>query len=453
MAKQKKQNPDHKWLVGAWYKTTDGWLINYQRGNHVYGFTTGSWNEDSGDWRITPKTLEENNFVEATKNDISKRLVAEARKRGFNDGVTYKQIHQKTPITLKGGAYVFNYDMDSNSLTMYNSGGSYLIFDSGKWAEIISETKELAIDIPFEVGDLFGVTADTGSQRWEITSIENGEVKYKETIKRIGYTEQLSDFIKKVENGKFIIIKKEKPKPIEYDLPFKVGEYYETADGTIVLIWVIEFEDGEVFVREQKGNTQITYTTNEVKYFIEQGDWVKQGQPKSELYKIGDVFQVPNGNIFKITSFDDKKIQYESLDGKSKQDFYRSVVDPHFVSGEWKFVDQEPEIKEGQIYVYIQGGNVIKYEIVMVRETHVNWKLAYNNEATVRVTDKDVIKDLIKNGEWVLQTGEPNEEAEYYYGIMSQEELKTLLRTYTSLAEKGNEDAKKEILILQTLIK
>ena len=66
MAKKTTQNPEHKWIVGTWYMNPMGYMINYQRGNHAYGFQ-GGWKNDL---RITPKYLEDNEFIEAPSEDI-----------------------------------------------------------------------------------------------------------------------------------------------------------------------------------------------------------------------------------------------------------------------------------------------------------------------------------------------------------------------------------------------
>ena len=104
--------------------------------------------------------------------------------------------------------------------------------------------------------------------------------------------------------------------------------------------------------------------------------------------------------------------------------------------------ENKPKIEIGQVY---KTGTAL-YKIDEL-STHTIWFYREEDGALLD-TSRNAIERLINIGEWVLQTEETNEYENY-----TQEELKTLLITYTYLAEKGNEEAKKEIVILQTLIK
>lgn len=143
----KSQN---KFEVGKWYKSkhssTTFRIINdkYCQGLR----STGEWYDDAK-WHVGANF---NDFTLATPSEIESALIAEAKRRGFKEGVRFKQKfdydsfgsivaeHTKEG-NVSGNLYLF-----PNSKSKYNlcsKDGNVIIFrgDTGQWAEIISEPK------------------------------------------------------------------------------------------------------------------------------------------------------------------------------------------------------------------------------------------------------------------------------------------------------------------------
>ena len=133
--------------IGKWYKNND---INYEKSIACvveldkenkrefmgYGF------DCDGDFRPLADDCVwgSNSWTLATKEEVETALIAEAKRRGFEDGVIYLSPKLKIKRTFSGE---FNYYSDNNSLSDKNSG---MIFNKGVWAEIISEPIELSLE-------------------------------------------------------------------------------------------------------------------------------------------------------------------------------------------------------------------------------------------------------------------------------------------------------------------
>lgn len=136
--------------VGRWLKDDSNpeWLM-YRDGKNIYGFDT------NGDW-----FYKENESYEpmsrdryATDEEVQTALIAEAKRRGFKDGVEVARSGVNGDLkhlTLK--LIGFKYHKQSNSLDSVNKDGYY--FRNGKWAEIIPETVELSLE---DIAEKFGV--------------------------------------------------------------------------------------------------------------------------------------------------------------------------------------------------------------------------------------------------------------------------------------------------------
>lgn len=397
----KKQNPEHKWIVGTWYMNPMGYTINYQRGDHAYGFQNG-WKNDI---RVTPQYLEDEGFVEAPKSHIKTMLIGEAKKRGYDFGVTYKQIHQKTDVVINTKPFVFEFEFLTNSLSLKNSGASYLIYDSGKWAEIVGAEKELN---------------------------------------------------------------------------FKVGESYKDPDGDIFKIDSIAPNDNEVYVTKSGTDLQHYLSIDEVAQYIDGGIWVKteQEKPKIEVGKwyIGNVDGVVGGlGLGSIRDFliKVKKVRHVDTDGGGYNQIYYDIFINHGINGNYQegqyvanksyeasmVLATEKQIRE---YLVAQAekrgfkeGNsvfITKVGDFIVPKNERGWHYLMTTDELNYDGDRYTVYS--DNHWWFnLSKEQPKIEVPDEYMLSTQEELKTLLKAYTYLAENGNEEAKAEILIIQKLIK
>ncbi len=76
----------------------------------------------------------------ATEEEIKTHLIAEAKKRGFKEGVNVKDVDGDSGIFTGK----FNFDADKLKWGLWSSCGNLLLFnEKDQWAEIIHEPKEL----------------------------------------------------------------------------------------------------------------------------------------------------------------------------------------------------------------------------------------------------------------------------------------------------------------------
>jgi len=121
---------------GVWYKYGGG-LVNYQEGGSGYGFWDNEWDNT---WSISSRE----HWIEATKEEIEEALTKEFHKR-YKKG-DYVRQNIIPPIRISGR--VEEYEMDSDKLWVHFddirfcgvSGG--VIYEKGKWAEIVEEKKK-----------------------------------------------------------------------------------------------------------------------------------------------------------------------------------------------------------------------------------------------------------------------------------------------------------------------
>tara|TARA_R110002049_G_scaffold309249_1_gene519241 strand:- start:30598 stop:31395 length:798 start_codon:yes stop_codon:yes gene_type:complete len=138
--------------VGKWYKyTRSGTLSFYQgEGKKSYGFHTGHKFLDSHSWHMPTEDTE---IIPATESEVKEALIKEAVKRGYKSGVKFVSLGEKF-ITdhCKGSVSVISdkpdYDLHFEDSILWVSGGenSGIIYEDGKWAEIIEEPKSITIE-------------------------------------------------------------------------------------------------------------------------------------------------------------------------------------------------------------------------------------------------------------------------------------------------------------------
>ena len=117
--------------IGKWYKFGDCLMV-WNDGEITYGFFTDCWGVD---WSFS--VGEAKYATPATNKEVEDALIAEAKRRGFKKGVTFK-------CAVGGGEIKFSKNIYYLSSTQGNvlwNGGIGRIFSDGKWAEIIKEPK------------------------------------------------------------------------------------------------------------------------------------------------------------------------------------------------------------------------------------------------------------------------------------------------------------------------
>ena len=129
---------ENKLEVGKWYKDKEysSCIINYQRINETiwnYGFNLGGcWNNEVGN-------AGNNRLRLATEEEVREALINEAKKRGFNN-IGNLKIKNTVGSISNGFVTITNdfcYEYESNTLRLDGA----IIFNNGKWAEIIKETE------------------------------------------------------------------------------------------------------------------------------------------------------------------------------------------------------------------------------------------------------------------------------------------------------------------------
>lgn len=126
--------------LNKWYKVSNSkfmvYLTKYVGLNQCEGFYFGA---DSGEYKGFSDNLGFRYCVLATKQEIEQALIFEAKRRGFKEGVKFKDLHIGKEAIVDEVRY---YD-DSEDLR----AGGYCIFYGGQWAEIIDEKAELKQEI------------------------------------------------------------------------------------------------------------------------------------------------------------------------------------------------------------------------------------------------------------------------------------------------------------------
>jgi len=140
--------------VNKWYRHETGCLVNYQGGIYGYGFNHNmNWRDGSaltgvaGAYFFNETNYGKNDWQEATHEEVETALIAEAKKRGFKEGVVannvnlHKEPHNRNYCFESG--YHFSYNKKENALEWFLSTneGYWKLFKDGKWATIIEDTQ------------------------------------------------------------------------------------------------------------------------------------------------------------------------------------------------------------------------------------------------------------------------------------------------------------------------
>tara|TARA_R110000772_G_scaffold259957_1_gene377744 strand:+ start:61 stop:573 length:513 start_codon:yes stop_codon:yes gene_type:complete len=127
-----------KELPNGWYADRDQgqWLCFIEKGVMKYGF------DQDGDWQINIELnykLQEDDY-KATKEQVRKSLIKEAKKRGFKEGVNADLTYCDHRVS-DAKIIEENYRYNGRWLSLNN----YIIFEKGKWAKVTETiTKEEA---------------------------------------------------------------------------------------------------------------------------------------------------------------------------------------------------------------------------------------------------------------------------------------------------------------------
>jgi len=136
-------------VVGKWYKSTFNALVFNDNGK-LLGFVNSAWKDFIiNTSELSKKALK--HYSEATPQEIQQALENEARKRGFKEGVKFKNVcgTDSKICTLIGEKFIIGF-LGRNNLHEKNSEG--IIFENGIWAEIIQPKPMTQQQIEKELG-------------------------------------------------------------------------------------------------------------------------------------------------------------------------------------------------------------------------------------------------------------------------------------------------------------
>jgi len=111
-------------VIGKWYNYGKDLLV-WNGGDLTYGFNQGVDYLNGAYFTVDDATP-------ATDKEVSDALIKEAKKRGFKEGAKFSCLSKLSKFKVGD---VIEYWFEANMLWL----GSYLIFDNGKWAEIIED--------------------------------------------------------------------------------------------------------------------------------------------------------------------------------------------------------------------------------------------------------------------------------------------------------------------------
>ena len=90
LQEQLKKLKEPKLENGKWYRDRSfgNYLVCFDESRSSYGFTrSNNWNE-----LLTIPTHDDHRLTPATNSEVEAALIAEAKKRGFKEGVTYRTL-------------------------------------------------------------------------------------------------------------------------------------------------------------------------------------------------------------------------------------------------------------------------------------------------------------------------------------------------------------------------
>lgn len=176
---------DNKLESGKWYKNLENGILvcieevidfNTVKG---YGFLVSKeWCNDNEEWEL-------NKYEKATKEEVKSALIEEAEKRGFREGVRVQSLNG---ITHKFTLTEFWHIDSEGAIWFRGSDQNGIIFENGKWAEIIEQPIERTYKIGQRFKDEYKETyilARTGNKnprKIALISIKDGNM-YSEQVK------------------------------------------------------------------------------------------------------------------------------------------------------------------------------------------------------------------------------------------------------------------------------
>lgn len=216
LATKEETNPE----PDKWYHVTEGdvpegstpleWLILYhskrEHGHNYKICMSIAGNDTNGNYRTDDWISGDHKIRPATEEETQSALVAEAKRRGFKEGVTIRvDWYDDEAYTLNGcpislGHEIYN-DGDDTALRM----GGACIYSNGKWAEILKDQPITVggYEVRYDVKTGLGAKVTIGCQtytRWDVNllfgcmdgmNIESLKVKGVEVTK-----EKVSEILK-----------------------------------------------------------------------------------------------------------------------------------------------------------------------------------------------------------------------------------------------------------------
>lgn len=134
--------------VGKWYKSDKNnlWFVtefnNCGQEQVSYGINY------KGEWVSSGKRYS-TGLVLATEQEVRDALVEEAEKRGFKKGITVHSFVHDKPLKIKNADTIEFIGQGYQKLHFGNNGSflAVVIYEKGKWAEIIKETTVTQSDL------------------------------------------------------------------------------------------------------------------------------------------------------------------------------------------------------------------------------------------------------------------------------------------------------------------
>lgn len=125
---------------GKWYKYNDSNIIFNFRGKYSTANNSGAYGfGNNGNWYENLGVDSNSEFTELTKEEVSKALIIEAKKRGYKNG-NYKCLSNSKTYNISCDLFGFEDNTLYHGIDLRN-----IVFSNGKWAEIIETiTKEEA---------------------------------------------------------------------------------------------------------------------------------------------------------------------------------------------------------------------------------------------------------------------------------------------------------------------
>lgn len=143
----KKLMTDHLKEKGLVEKFEEGWYIDERNRNLTYlkqesshktfGIVSNFGWVDNVSCRLLPTDRK------ATDKEVEEALIKEAKKKGFKEG--QKLLLNDSQWNIKNLFYEYYNNQDPYHPTSLQVGNAVL-FENGKWAEILSETKKMTVE-------------------------------------------------------------------------------------------------------------------------------------------------------------------------------------------------------------------------------------------------------------------------------------------------------------------